>query len=97
MPTRRPAGGGALRLAGLDDLETGVVMRATMTVMWQVRLLMRLARPRARGRNRFSVGPSSAKQASDEQLVGVLLVVVLGVGDGAGEHLADVVGDARGR
>ena len=28
-------------------------------VMWQVRLRMRYARPCARGRNRFSVGPSS--------------------------------------
>ena len=69
-------------------------MRATITVMWHVRLRMRVARPRARGRKRRSVGPSSAKQADDEQLVGVLLVVVHGVGDGAGEHLADVGGDA---
>ncbi len=30
-----------------------------MTVMWLVRLLMRLAEPLARGRMRFSVGPSS--------------------------------------
>ena len=37
--------------------------RATTTVMWQVRLRMRVARPRARGRKRRSVGPSSAKQA----------------------------------
>jgi hypothetical protein len=29
-------------------------------VMWHVRLLIRLTRPRARGRQRFSVGPSSA-------------------------------------
>jgi len=34
--------------------------RLTITVMWQVRLRMRVARPRARGRQRFSVGPSSA-------------------------------------
>ena len=34
-----------------------------MIVMWQVRLRMRVARPRARGRQRLSVGPSSAKQA----------------------------------
>ena len=39
-------------------------MRPTITVMWQVRLLIALARPRARGRNRLSVGPSSAKQAA---------------------------------
>src|SRR6476660_756564 len=32
---------------------------ATTTVMWLVRLLMRPARPWARGRNRFMVGPSS--------------------------------------
>ena len=31
-----------------------------ITVMWQVRLRMRVARPRARGRQRLSVGPSSA-------------------------------------
>ena len=37
--------------------------RATTTVMWHVRLRMRVARPRARGRKRRSVGPSSAKQA----------------------------------
>src|SRR5690606_5034025 len=35
------------------------VRGATITVMWLVRLLMRLARPWARGRNRFIVGPSS--------------------------------------
>src|SRR5690606_39728801 len=33
----------------------------TTTVMWLVRLLMREARPWARGRNRFIVGPSSTK------------------------------------
>src|SRR3989440_2058809 len=32
---------------------------STTMVMWQVRLRMRYARPCARGRNRFSVGPSS--------------------------------------
>src|SRR6056297_2772845 len=40
------------------------LVRATTTVMWHVRLLMRVARPRARGRNRRNVGPSSAKQAT---------------------------------
>ena len=34
--------------------------RETSRVMWQVRLRMRVARPRARGRQRLSVGPSSA-------------------------------------
>ena len=34
-----------------------------MTVMWQVRLRIRVARPRARGRQRLRVGPSSAKHA----------------------------------
>ncbi len=38
-------------------------MRETMTVTWQVRLRIRVARPRARGRQRLSVVPSSAKQA----------------------------------
>jgi len=32
---------------------------STATVMWQVRLRIRYARPCARGRNRLSVGPSS--------------------------------------
>ena len=32
---------------------------STAIVMWQVRLRIRYARPCARGRNRFSVGPSS--------------------------------------
>src|SRR5207247_294743 len=32
---------------------------ATFTVMWQVRLKIRLTRPRARGRQRLIVGPSS--------------------------------------
>ena len=31
-----------------------------MMVMWQVRLRIRVARPRARGRQRFMVEPSSA-------------------------------------
>ena len=35
-------------------------MRLTMMVMWDVRLRMRVARPRARGRQRLSVLPSSA-------------------------------------
>src|SRR5262249_32779693 len=34
---------------------------STTTVMWQVRLRIRYARPCARGRNRLSVGPSSTK------------------------------------
>jgi hypothetical protein len=32
----------------------------SVIVMWQVRLRMRFTRPRARARQRFSVGPSSA-------------------------------------
>src|SRR6476620_1817199 len=36
---------------------------AATTVMWLVRLLMRPARPWARGRNRFIVGPSSTNAA----------------------------------
>ena len=48
---RRAPGGGRARSSG---------MRARMTVMWQVRLRMRVARPRARGRQRFIVVPSSA-------------------------------------
>ena len=34
--------------------------RLTMIVMWQVRLRILVARPRARGRQRFMVAPSSA-------------------------------------
>ena len=41
-----------------------------MIVMWQVRLRMRVARPRARGRQRFSVGPSSAKHAETNRASG---------------------------
>ena len=46
--------------AGPALLELAASMRLTMIVMWQVRLRMRVARPRARGRQRLSVGPSSA-------------------------------------
>ena len=35
----------------------------SVIVRWLVRLRMRVARPMARGRNRFSVGPSSAYTA----------------------------------
>src|ERR1700675_2984094 len=37
--------------------------RVTLTVMWQVRLLMRDTRPRARARQRLIVGPSSTNAA----------------------------------
>ncbi len=60
-----------------------------MIVMWQVRLRMRVARPRARGRQRLSVGPSSAKHALTNSSSAAMLVVVLGVGHGRGEYLAD--------
>src|SRR5581483_9081722 len=47
---------GASSAAGLADSGSG----ASSTVMWHVRFLIRLTRPRARARQRFSVGPSSA-------------------------------------
>ena len=50
------AGTGTLRAAGSEPPPTG----ASSIVMWQVRLWMRATRPRARGRQRFIVGPSSA-------------------------------------
>ena len=59
--------------------------------MWQVRLRIRVARPRARGRQRLSVVPSSAKQADDEQLLRVEPVVVEGVGGCRVQQLADHV------
>src|SRR5579884_4111280 len=37
--------------------------RSTRTVMWQVRFRIRFTRPRARGRQRLSLGPSSTKTA----------------------------------
>ena len=43
------------RGAGSEALPVGAIT----TVMWLVRLLIRAARPCARGRNRFIVGPSS--------------------------------------
>src|SRR6266536_3560866 len=46
-------------LAGPGRTGAAVATDSTTTVMWQVRLRIRYARPCARGRNRFSVGPSS--------------------------------------
>ncbi len=57
--------------------------------MWHVRLRMRVARPRARGRHRFSVGPSSAKHAANVQLLGIDQIVVRSVRGGGREALAD--------
>jgi hypothetical protein len=49
-----------LRGAGSEPPPIG----ASSIVMWQVRLRMRATRPRARGRQRFIVGPSSAYAAA---------------------------------
>src|SRR4029078_9127832 len=45
-------------------LRRGSSTAATTTVMWQVRFLIRFTRPRARARQRLSVGPSSAYVSS---------------------------------
>ena len=59
-----PAGGRLASWRAWTTSRRSSLKRATTTVMWHVRLRMRVARPRARGRKRRSVGPSSAKQAS---------------------------------
>ena len=58
-------------------------MLSTSMVMWLVRLRMRYARPCARGRNRFSVGPSSTKarettsvSGSSEKLFSALAIAL---------------------
>ena len=59
------------------------------------RALADAGRPAAgAGTKRRSVGPSSAKQAITNSSSASCGVVVDGVGDGAGEHLANVGGDA---
>ena len=50
----------ALAFAAYNIWTTATGAWATLIVMWQVRLRMRATRPRARARQRFSVGPSSA-------------------------------------
>ena len=64
----------------------------TARVMWLVRLLIRVARPCARGRQRFIVGPSSTMRDRDDQVVGGEALGGLGVGDGALQHLVDGLG-----
>ena len=66
--------------------------RSTTTVMCAVRLLMRPARPRARGVKRLRVGPSSANAAFTYSSSGSCSSLCCGVGDRAGEHLADDAG-----
>ena len=55
---------------------------------------MRVARPRARGRQRLQRRALVGEAGRDEEFFGELAVVVLGVGNSRVEHLADVVGDA---
>src|SRR4029450_11243925 len=69
-PARLPVGGDtqaeAVRvdlLAHYDDS-----LESTMTVMWLVRLFTREARPSARGRCRFRVGPSSTNALATKRL-----------------------------
>jgi hypothetical protein len=64
---------------------------STTTVMWVIGLWMGNARPWARGRQRFIVGPSLAIALDHDQVVGRQVVVVLGVGGRALEHLGDVL------
>ena len=66
----------------------------SVMVRCEVRLRIRVARPMARGRNRLSVGPSSAWPRSDPQLLADQLVVVLRVGDGRLEQLDPGLGGA---
>src|SRR6266508_3340725 len=53
------AAGAALAVPALGRRLVAGGTLSTAMVMWQVRLRIRYARPCARGRNRFSVGPSS--------------------------------------
>ena len=48
----------------LDHIRGRSVPEARTRVTWQVRFLIRFTRPRARGFQRLSVGPSSAYAAS---------------------------------
>ena len=82
-PAARPGGGPA----GARSCSSG--MRLTMTVMWLVRLRIRVARPRARGRHRLMVGALVGEAGRHVELLGIELVVVLGVGDRRVQHLAD--------
>src|SRR5439155_21738358 len=54
-----------LPLVGLSASASG----STTSVMWLVRLLIREARPWARGRQRFSVGPSSTRALDTTRLL----------------------------
>ena len=67
---------------------------STTTVMWVIGLWIGNARPWARGRKRLMVGPSSAMASTTKSSSARQVVVVLGVGRGALEHLGDVAGGA---
>ena len=96
-----PATGRPLRLfAAPLRSSSSSDMRATRIVMWQVRLRMRVARPRARGRKRSQRRALVGEAGGDVELVAALAVVVLGVGHGRRQHLADrrwplAVGEAQ--
>ena len=64
-----------------------------MTVMWQVRLRMRVARPRARGRQRLSVGPSSAKQAETKSSSAGMPLLCSALATADSRHLRIDLGD----
>ena len=64
--------------------------------MCAVRLRIRIARPRARGCQRFIVTPSSANASATTSDSSFEAVVVDGVGDRRLEHAQDVVGRVPG-
>ena len=63
--------------------------RPTVTKMWQVGFMMRVPRPLALRAETAQERAALDEDALDLQLVDVGAVVVLGVGDGRFEHLAD--------
>ena len=65
----------------------------TTTVKLLNGFMIRPARPRARGRNRFMTNAFAHRRLGHEQAVDVELVVVLGVGDRRLQRLPDVAGD----
>ena len=68
----------------------------TVTKMWQVGFMMRAPRPLA-GRGSASASAALHQMRVTLKLVDVGAVVVLGVGDGRLEHLADDHGALLGR
>ena len=84
--------GGALGLAGLHDLETGVVETSDNDGDVAGALVDAVATAPSTRREPLQRRALVGEASLDEQLVGILLVVVLCVGDGRRQHLANVVG-----